>query len=507
MAETEKRRGAQTPTQSLVLPYQETRGMEAVALYQESGRECYPWQQLLACDVMAVNEDGLWVHQKFGYSVPRRNGKNEVVAMREFWGLVHGERICHTAHRTTTSRSAWTRLCKILTDAGFVELDRRTKEAPEKSFHSTKANGLECAELTGGGTIVFRTRTANGGLGEGFDLLIIDEAQEYTPAQESALVYTVTDSPNPQTVFCGTPPTPVSAGTVFPTLRKEALAGATYDTGWAEWSVPEKPRDFRDVELWYQTNPSMGYHLDERKVRSEIRGDELDFIIQRLGYWFQYSLQSAISAAEWKELELATLPELRGKLFVGIKYGHDGRNVALSVAIKTAEGQVLVEAIDCREARSGNEWILAFLAAADVEKVVVDGANGQKLLQDAMQERRIRPAPVFPTVKELISANQLFETALEGRSVCHMGQPSLVQAVTNCEHRAIGSAGGWGYRSIAEGVEVGLLESAVLAHWACATHREKRKQRGSYERGNGYGSADHWQRLRANFTIRARHPG
>ena len=66
-----KRYGRQTPTRALVLPYTETRGMEAVESYNRSGRTSYPWQELLASDVMAVNEDGLWLHQKFGFSVPR----------------------------------------------------------------------------------------------------------------------------------------------------------------------------------------------------------------------------------------------------------------------------------------------------------------------------------------------------------------------------------------------------------------------------------------------------
>ena len=71
-------------------------------------------------------------------------------------------------------------------------------------------------EVAGGGIIEFRTRTSKGGLGEGFDLLVIDEAQEYQDDQESALKYVVTDSKNPtRPFFVGTPPTPVSSGTVF----------------------------------------------------------------------------------------------------------------------------------------------------------------------------------------------------------------------------------------------------------------------------------------------------
>ena len=67
-------------------------------------------------------------------------------------------------------------------------------------------------------------------------------------AQESALKYVVTDSKNPQTIFCGTPPTPVSSGTVFTKLRNATLAGKTANGGWAEWSV-EKQSDVRDKDL------------------------------------------------------------------------------------------------------------------------------------------------------------------------------------------------------------------------------------------------------------------
>lgn len=477
------RQGAQRPTQSVVLPYTETEGPEAIRLYHESGRTAIEWQELLICDIMAVGDDGLWVHQKFGYSLPRRNGKNEIAAMRELRGLERGERICHTAHRTTTSHAAWERLVKILADAGYTELGRRTRDEdpPERSYRTTKAYGLESIEVTGGGTAVFRTRTANGGLGEGFDLLVIDEAQEYTIDQEAALIYTVSDSMNPQTIFCGTPPTTTSAGTVFSKMRSDCLAGETYDTGWAEWSVDTIPEDIQDVELWYQTNPSMGYHLNERKIRSEIRpGDTLDFIIQRLGYWYQYNLKSAISEAEWMELAVETLPALRGKLFVGIKYGKDGTNVSMSIAVRTDDNRIFVEAIDCRSVRAGNQWILSFLGNTEFGKVVVDGANGQELLKKEMQEAGIRKKPVLPTVREVIAANAAFEQALFGKTLCHKAQPSLVNVVSNCEKRAIGSGGGFGYRSMKDTADISLLDSVILAVWACAEAKGSKPQRISY---------------------------
>ena len=99
MADT-VRRGSQKPTQSVVLAYEVSDGKEAIDLYNSTGRTAQEWQELLMYDILAINSEGLWVHTKFGYSLPRRNGKNEILTMREMYGLMHGERIMHTAHRT-----------------------------------------------------------------------------------------------------------------------------------------------------------------------------------------------------------------------------------------------------------------------------------------------------------------------------------------------------------------------------------------------------------------------
>ncbi len=222
----ERRIGRQTPTVSAVLPYTASLGGDAVELYNRSGRTAQPWQELLLEDIMAVNEEGLWLHMKFGWSIPRRNGKSELLIMRSIYAVTHGQRTLYTAHRTTTSHNAWEKVIERLSKAGFKE---------GEDFKTTKQMGLEHIEwLKGEGVINFRTRSSKGGLGEGYDLLIIDEAQEYTGDQESALKYVVTDSKNPQTLMCGTPPTAVSAGDVFLKLRRDTLRGKNEDAGWAE---------------------------------------------------------------------------------------------------------------------------------------------------------------------------------------------------------------------------------------------------------------------------------
>lgn len=458
----EVRLGRQTPTVSVVLPYTKTRGGEAIELYEKSGRTAQDWQKLLMYDILATNDDDLWVHTRFGYSVPRRNGKNEILAIREMFGLLNGEHILHTAHRTTTTHSAWERLGDLLAKAK-VEITS-----------SYRAYGKEHIAVEGGGKVEFRTRTSKGGLGEGFDLLIIDEAQEYTIDQESALKYVVSDSHNPQTLFCGTPPTPQSSGTVFTEMRKTTIGGDTKNTGWAEWSV-ENQRDPNDVEAWYETNPSLGTVLTERKIADEVGSDVIDFNIQRLGLWISYNQKSAISENDWNSLKADVFPKVRGKLFVGIKYGMDGANVAMSVAVKTYTDKIFVETIDCRSTRTGDKWILDFLKKAYIQEVVVEGSR-RDLLTNEMADLKIK-APILLKYSEAATCYAAFEQGIFDKRITHRGQDSLANVVTNVEKRSIGTNGGFGYKSILPGLEIALLDSVALAYWRCLISKEPKKQK------------------------------
>lgn len=457
--------GNQIPTTSVILPYDKSYGDEAVQLYNMSANICQEWQALMLNDIMAVNDEGLWVHTKFGYSVPRRNGKTEILTQREIWGLFNGEHILHTAHLTDTAHIAWERLKARL-------------EAIGVTIRTYKGYGREKIEFPEtGGFIDFRTRTSSGALGSGYDLLIIDEAQEYTKAQQTALNYVVSSSKNPQTIMCGTPPTAVSTGDVFRDFRDKTLQGETINAGWAEWSVDHKT-DVKDKEAWYQTSPSLGTILTERIVQDEINGDDLDFNIQRLGLWIRYNQQSAISAPDWDELKVKTLPKFKRPLCAGVKFGRDGQNVCLSIAVKTDDDRIFVEGIGCRDQREGNSWIINFLIKCQVQSILVDGASGLETFKRECKEQKLKINAA--TVKEVVQSSSDFETAIKNKLICHNGQPAIRQSVTNCQHRAIGSGGGYGYKTLDDDIEVALMESLVLATYACVNAKEAKKQRVSY---------------------------
>lgn len=471
------RLGRQEPTAAVILPYQKTLGEEAIAIYQKTGREVRQWQELLIYDIMAVHDDRTWVHSSFSYAIPRRNGKTEDAIMRILWGLVNGERILYTAHLISTAHSVWEKVTYLMDAAGIQYASVKAKGQENIRLISPEGTPYKLDHL-----INFRTRSSTGGLGEGYDLLIIDEAQEYTIDQESALKYTVSDSYNPQTLMLGTPPTAISHGTVFQKTREKVFHGETVNAGWAEWSV-ESLCDPSDREQWYRTNPSLGYKgaLTERAIENEDTTDDVDFNIQRLGHWLSYSQKSIFTKKEWDSLKAEKLPKLKGKLHVGIKYAKDGINVAMAIGIKM-DDKVFLEVIGCKPTREGDTWIIRFLKNADIADICIDGAGAQQVLAGTIKDCGIKTKVILPTIKEIITANSLFTQAVTpNKSIVHMGQSSLTGIITNCDKRPIGSSGGFGFKSIDDRREIAILDCAVLSYWMASQEKEaKKKQRVSY---------------------------
>jgi hypothetical protein len=132
--------------------------------------------------------------------------------------------------------------------------------------------------------------------------------------------------------------------------------------------------------------------------------------------------------------------------------------------------------------RDGVDWIVDFLlkVKGNYSKVIIDGANGKDLLENAMKEVKLKDY-IFPTTGEYIEANTLFEQNIFKGRLRHMRQPGVDDIVTNCEKRAIGSSGGFGYKSIKIGADISIMDSMILACWGAEKYKEpKKKQKISY---------------------------
>ena len=299
--------GNQKPRVSLEPKRVSTDGEDVADLATAYGLTPDEWQQDILDVWMGRDKNDNFTARTCGLTVPRQNGKNALLEMRELYGLcIMGEQILHSAHEVKTAAMSFRRL------SGFFENRAMYPELADLLLRIRRTNGQEAIELLNGGRIVFSARSRGANRGMTYDLVVFDEAQELTDEQLEATMSTMAAAPlgNRQTIYTGTPPSPSGHGDVFARIRKQALTGADKNLSWHEWGVAELPSDVSDKALWYDTNPALGIRLDESFTQTECNTLSKDgFARERLGWWSDSATSNAVFTPKlWADC-LASPPE------------------------------------------------------------------------------------------------------------------------------------------------------------------------------------------------------
>lgn len=454
--------GSQEPSARVVPAYAYTDGDDAIVICKVGGLILDPWQELLLRDWMGRNELGLWSAPNDGLSVPRQNGKTAVVQGRANSGmLLFSEWVVYTAHEQKTSTETFEEM------ANFFETGKMSKYVKEIKT----ALGREQIKLLNGGRIKFVARTRKSGRGNHGDLLIFDEAQELTSAQQAALLPAISASKNPQTLYLGTPPDESADGAVFRRIRREALNGNSKKTAWAEWSVPEIG-DVNDRTRWYATNPALGRRILITSVEAEAESMDPDtFARERLGWWKEDdAVAGCFDIDEWNELvgefsDADIAAQKKWKRAYGVKFSIDGKYAAIAIAIWKKGETPHIEVREHGSTENGITWVVQWLAerARKVSTTVIDGkANAKDLYTRLIDEGVPKRALELAQVETVTSASSMFMNAYTEGALTHNDQPALNDAIAAAEKRDIGKGGGFGFQSGNE-TDITPLEAACLA--------------------------------------------
>lgn len=476
------RRGKQSPTYSYCGSYSRTEGGLAAKLADSYGLPPYEWQRLILNDWLALDDNGKLLNSLCVLPVPRQNGKTGVCDPRETWGLVHrGEAILHTAQEYQTAKKAFDRLREKFGErkndphARYPELNALVKK------YTTSANQM-VLDLKNGAHIEFRTRGANSDMGRGgtFDLVVIDEAQSYTDAQDAALSPLNSAAPtgSPQTILMGTVPDPTTAykGEKFASIRKGLHTDPYEGACIHEWSTPEIG-DVYNVDRWYETNPSLGYQLLEAALMKDVRTMSADaFAREHLGFWPELldNANCVISSKDWAACKVDN-PDKVGNLVYAVKFSADGATGALAACYRPDDGKPFVYIVEARSLSSGISWFVDNLApkASKAAQIIIDGqSNAQDLNERLLREGVPSKVIIRPRTGDAIAAYSSLANAVKERRITHYGQPMLDDSATKSKKRRIGTSGGWGFASTDE-ADATLIEAACLAYWGVMTTKRK----------------------------------
>jgi hypothetical protein len=471
---TKRRRGNQKPRLDYYRNGDIWLADKTIRLLDAYGIRLKPWQKLILYRWLAVelDEDGQWkwVNPDCGLLVPRQNGKSELMIARIIGGMIFlGEALIYTAQSDNTVSEIKRRVQQFFYDAEAEIRDMLTEEFDKEP------KSLDYIELRNRGRCVFRTRTRTNGLGSTNDVLLIDEAQEETDAQQEAILPTISAGKknNYQVIRVGTPPTGSTTGTVFIRIRKNVIDGKVADVCWQEWSVASIT-DPNDEDAWYATNPSLGYFLQLSAVRKEASQMAIDsFNKMRLGWIAGVESQRAFTDDQWLPLAVPkiTLP-VPPVLVYAIKFAPDGSATSLAVGVlMEAPDKVHIEIIERRPRSAGTGWLTRWLLQNNrwryAKKVIIDGASGTQLLVEELvrSDRRISKRILTPNVKEAGAAYAAFNDAIENKLLTHYDQPGLNVSIKTVKRRDIGRDGMFGYASMNPDIQSDPVEAAAFAYY------------------------------------------
>lgn len=465
------RLGNQQPTFERIGDYSSSRGKEAVELFRGYGVDFMPAQERELELFLAVDKDGNMAAKTIGISKPRQNGKSYSARFYAIWqAAVEDMAVLFSAQNGATTR----KMFRYIVD--FIESHDDFKSELKGIY---RAQGHEGIYFRNGGSIEFSTRTNSGARGGTYAIIVVDEAQELTDEQLEALKPTQMaaggfEDDDPQTIYLGTPPNPKSPGTVFFRFHEQAHQGDT-SIWWQEWAVDSIPENPRDPDVWYRTNPAMGYMIKESTMLDAVDSLSPEGAARELfGWWSKVGAYETVIDPEAWQACFTDHPIQDGTVCYAVKFSPDGSLGTIAAAVKD-EDKVHVEIVDSVDMACGlgffTEWLLPRKDKA--AQIVVDGQSNAQALIDALLLGGVkRQAIIKPRVSDFIAATSTFLDAVKTRRVTHYIDGALDASATRCAKRNIGKDGGFGFSSTDEG-EASLIEACCLAYWAAVNTKRQ----------------------------------
>lgn len=444
-----------------------TYGDLAADLASDYGLTPDPWQQIVLDDWLAVKA-GRWASLTCGLSVPRQNGKNALIEVRELFGMVgRGEKFLHTAHEVKTARKAFKRLQHFFgtqkgdPGAKFPELNALVTEV-------RNVNGQEAIYLSNGGSVEVVARSKNSARGFTVDVLVMDEAQEMSEDDLEALMPTTSSAPlgDPQWIFTGTPPGPSANGEIFARVRDEAMSGKAVRLAWHEWSADlEAGLDDRDE--WRKVNPAL---INGRLQFEVIEGERARFSAEgfareRLGIWDSRAATAVFGAGRW---EACAGEEVKGLPLGALSVAADRDLTRFGVVGAALDGDVTqVKPLFLGPSSSEAVEFVAGLHDAHGAPVAIDGRGPAAALIPDLERAGVNVV-TLKTPDVLDACSGVF-TAVSEKALRHANYPDLNAAVDSARKRDVGDRWAWGRKGDDHVVQ---LEAATFAHWLLTRPQE-----------------------------------
>lgn len=353
--------------------------------------DLFPWQRWLfihALEIVGSFDDPSWRFRfrRVVVMVGRQNGKTAMSkVLAEYFLLVFGvELVLGTSLNLDKAEEVWQGVINDLeADACLAdEIDKVSRTNGKKELILTGWRRYKIAAVSG-------SADSKGGRGDPNDLVLLDELREHRTWEAWSATTKSTNAKPYGMVWCFTNAGKPDRAVLLRSLRLRAHArlgdpdgivakldhqlpqapeGEDTDlTGWFEWSAPPDCSVF-DKDAWAQSNPSLGWMVEERTIAADAAGDdELEFRTEVLCQFVETFAEPAFPGDTWErgKDEASTICEA-APVFFGLDLSADRSALSIAACGIRDDGRWHVEVV----ARDmGTDWALRWIGEhASVER-------------------------------------------------------------------------------------------------------------------------------------------
>ena len=427
------------------------------------GFELFAWQRLVADVGLERKGDG-YRYRTVGCAVGRQSGKSKLIETRIAYELLQPSRhVAYTAQDRNMAKLKWEEhIHSLESSPALAKYIRKV----------SRNNGSERLYMKNGSMYSIVTPNDKGARGMSLNLMVIDEALTHPLSLVAALQPTLATRKNGQLWILSNAGIP-GESELLQHYRNIGHTGVQDDNNplaWFEWAPAEDKFDYMDEAVWRQAIPSLGesHGVLLEAVREAALTNSPDiFMKEWLNVWISSEAAQVVATELWDSLARTDIV-VGNRMVLGIDISRERDRASIGVS-SLVSGMTPVEVV---EARDGVGWLvprLIEIAKKWKAPVVIDAGSPAGSIIGQLENAGVRVIAIG--LRDYARACGSFYDAVQERTICHLDDPNLRDAIIGSSKRPLGDSWAWNRQST---TNITPLVAVTLARYGLVNEPEEK---------------------------------
>lgn len=427
------------------------------------GFELFAWQRLVADVGLERKGDG-YRYRTVGCAVGRQSGKSKLIETRIAYELLQPNRhVAYTAQDRNMAKLKWEEhIHSLESSPALAKYIRKV----------SRNNGSERLYMKNGSMYSIVTPNDKGARGMSLNLMVIDEALTHPLSLVAALQPTLATRKNGQLWLLSNAGIPGESELLqhYRNIGHTGVQDANNPLAWFEWAPAEDKFDYMDEAVWRQAIPSLGesHGVLLEAVREAALTNSPDiFMKEWLNVWISSEAAQVVPTELWDSLARTDIV-VGNRMVLGVDISRERDRASIGVS-SLVSGMTPVEVV---EARDGVGWLvprLIEIAKKWKAPVVIDSGSPAGSIIGQLENSGVKVIAIG--LRDYARACGSFYDAVQERTICHLDDPNLRDAIIGSSKRPLGDSWAWNRQST---TNITPLVAVTLARYGLVNEPEEK---------------------------------